>query len=397
MNTVSSAPAPAFSPGRAVPFATIATGAALVAGIVGIIWRFGGGHAAAGYGSYVPWGLWIAAYISLVGASAGAFAYAAYLFTMRRVEQYRLAVLATVVALGAFAAGMLNVWLDLGHPMRAWKLLLQTSFGSVMGLMAWFYVAYGVILVVGIYLTRRGTVPVFMERFGWVAFLFAVAFAGAEGALFGAVGARPLWESGLTPVLFLVEAGLLGIGLVVAAGAVFRMLTADLARRLGVTLLILLGILVVLEWAEYSTALLAAVPAKEAAVQTILAGPYWWVFWFFHLGLGVILPGVLLLARPGHVVTTGLAGALIAAMGIAAKLNLVLAALSQEALEGITDAFTGPGLVTGYFPTTMEWLVWIGTLGLAGAIVLAGRRLLSPYFDSTESQTVHAVTEEETP
>jgi molybdopterin-containing oxidoreductase family membrane subunit len=304
-----------------------------------------------------------------------------------------MAVLATLVALGAFAAGMTNVWLDLGHPMRVWKLMFQPSLGSVMGLMALFYIAYAVILVAGLYLTRRGSVPAFMERFGWVAFLFAVAFAGAEGALFGVVGARPLWESGLTPVMFLVEAGALGLGLVVAAGAVFRMMTGDLARRLGIALLIFLGIIVVLEWAEYSTALTAGVPAKAEVVQAILTGPYWWVFWVLHLGIGIIVPALILFSRPGNVKLTGVAGALIAAVGIAAKLNLVLSALTQESLEGITDAFTGPGLEATYFPSAMEWLVWIGTLGLAGLIVLGGRRMLAPYFDGRPAVTI---TEEET-
>jgi protein NrfD len=389
------------SPGRhSTAWAWAAALIASAAGVVGLVWRFTGGHAAADYGSYVPWGLWIAAYIALVGASAGAFAFAALIFTQRRVEHYRMAVLATLVALGAFAAGMANVWLDLGHPFRAWKMMTQTSFTSVMGWMAWFYVAYGIILVVGLVLTRKGRVPAFMERFGWVAFLFAVMFAGAEGALFGVVGARPLWESGLTPVMFLVEAGLLGLGLVAAAGVVFNMLERDLARKMGVALLVLLGLVVVFQWAEYTTALTAGVPAKAHAVEAVLTGPFWWVFWFVHLGLGIVVPGVILFTRLGNPLATGLAGALIAATGIAAKLNLVLSALTQESLEGITDAFTGPGLEAEYFPSLMEWLVWLGTLGMAGLIVLIGRRLLSGFFDTGDTgdtgDTQVTLSEEET-
>jgi molybdopterin-containing oxidoreductase family membrane subunit len=72
---------------------------------------------------------------------------------------------------------------------------------------------------------------------------------------------------------------------------------------------------------------------------------------------------------------TGIAGGLIAAMGLATKLNLVLPALAQEELDGLAQAFTGPGLTFTYFPSLMEWLVWLGTLGLAGLIVLVGYRL----------------------
>ena len=297
--------------------AWILTVVCLAAGAYGLYLRFTEGHAAANYGSYVPWGLWIAAYVALIGASAGAFGFAAVVFTMRKTEYYGLARLAMLVALGAFAAGMTNVWLDLGHPFRFWKLLVETSWTSIMGWMSWFYVIYGLILVVGLFLTRNGVIPKFMERFSWLAFLFAIAFAGAEGALFGVVGARALWESGLTPILFLVEAALFGVGLVVAAAAIFGKLNTAAARTLGVVMLILLAGLIVLEWAEYSTGLYASVPAKSSAIMTILTGPYWWVFWGLHLGIGVVLPGLLLLFGRGNVLLTGLAGGLIAAMGLA--------------------------------------------------------------------------------
>lgn len=357
--------------------AWILTIVCLAAGAYGLYLRFTEGHAAASYGSYVPWGLWIAAYVALIGASAGAFGFAAVIFTMRKTEYYGLARLAMLVAFGAFAAGMTNVWLDLGHPFRFLKLLTQTSWTSVMGWMSWFYVIYGLILVVGLFLTRKGVIPKFMERFSWVAFLFAIAFAGAEGALFGVVGARALWESGLTPILFLVEAALFGVGLVAAGALIFGAMNQQAARMLGVVMLILLGVLLLLEWAEYTTALYASVPAKTSAVMTILTGPYWWVFWGLHIGLGVVLPGLLLLFGRGNVLLTGIAGALIAAMGLATKLNLVLPALAQEELEGLAHAFTGPGLTFSYFPSTMEWLVWLGTLGLGGLIVLVGYRLFS--------------------
>jgi len=349
----------------------------LAAGAYGLYLRFTEGHAAASYGSYVPWGLWIAAYVALIGASAGAFGFAAVIFTLRKTEYYGLARLAMLVAFGAFAAGMTNVWLDLGHPFRFWKLLTQTSWTSIMGWMSWFYVIYGLILVVGLFLTHNGVIPKFMERFSWVAFLFAIAFAGAEGALFGVVGARALWESGLTPILFLVEAALFGVGLVAAGALIFGAMNQQAARMMGVAMLILLGLLLLLEWAEYTTALYASVPAKTSAVMTILTGPYWWVFWGLHLGLGVVLPGLLLLFGRGNALLTGIAGALIAAMGLATKLNLVLPALAQEELDGLAHAFTGPGLTFSYFPSTMEWLVWLGTLGLGGLIVLVGHRLFS--------------------
>lgn len=344
-------------------------------GVYGLYLRFAEGHAAAAYGSYVPWGLWIAAYVAFVGSSAGAFALAAAIFMMRQEKYYSIARLAILVALAAFAVGMTNVWLDLGHPFRAWKLLLQTSWNSIMGWMSWFYVLYGVILLLGLVVMLRGSIPAFVQRYAFLAFIFAVIFAGAEGALFGVVGARAVWESGLTPILFLAEAALFGVGLVLATAFIFNQLSSETAHRLGTVVLFFLGLVVVLEWAEYSTGLYAAVPAKSTTLMTILTGPFWWVFWILHIGLGIVVPGLLLLVGRKNVLWTAIAGALVASMGLATKLNLIVPALAQEELEGLAHAYTGPGLTFAYFPSLMEWLVWLGTLGMGGMIVLIGYQL----------------------
>jgi protein NrfD len=357
---------------------------AAIIGVIGVVWRFTGGHGAADYGSYVPWGLWIAAYIALVGASAGAFGFAALILMHRRTEHYRLAVLAILVAFGAFAAGMLNVWLDLGHPMRAWRLVVNNRPESVMGLMAWFYTAYGGLLLLCLWSVRKGRVPSFMERWAWVGLLFAAVFAGAEGALFGVVGAQPTWESGVTPVLFIAEAGLVGLGLVAATAALFGFLSPPVARRIGHWLLGLIGLVLVIEVSELSTGLWAAVPAKAETFRAVLTGDYWWAFWLLHLGVGALVPVALILAGRGRAPFVGVAGGLVAAMALTSKLNLVVPALVQEDLEGLAGAFTGPGLVHDYFPSTMEWFVAFGSVGMAALIVLAGRRLLERPLGSSE-------------
>ena len=46
------------------------------------------GHEMANYGSYVPWGLWVAMYIYFVGLSAGAFLLSSliFVFGLKRLE-----------------------------------------------------------------------------------------------------------------------------------------------------------------------------------------------------------------------------------------------------------------------------------------------------------------------
>ncbi len=45
----------------------------IVAGLIGVVQRLIYGHLAAGYGSYVPWGLWIGLYFLGIGISGGSF------------------------------------------------------------------------------------------------------------------------------------------------------------------------------------------------------------------------------------------------------------------------------------------------------------------------------------
>ncbi|BAW02498.1 polysulphide reductase NrfD [Thermus thermophilus] len=57
-------------------------------GLTGFFLRLATGHHLAAYGSYVPWGLWVAAYIYFIGLSAGAFLLSAlvYVFGVRKLE-----------------------------------------------------------------------------------------------------------------------------------------------------------------------------------------------------------------------------------------------------------------------------------------------------------------------
>ena len=347
-----------------------------VAGLYGLYLQFVNGQQAANYGSYVPWGLWIAGYITLVGTSAGAVGVSAVIYGLKRKDLYPAAHISMIVAFAAFVAGMFLVWVDLGHAERFWKLYLSTSFNSVMGWMAWFYAVYGILLLVGLWLTRKGEVPAFIERFAWLVFLFAVAFAAAEGALFGVVGAQAIWESAFTPILFLAEGAAFGVGAVAAACYLVGLLDTDLAKRFGAVLLVFLAVIVLLEITELLTGLYAAIPAKSETLQSILFGPYWWAFWIFHVLLGVVVPAILLLVARGNALATGVAGLLIAAMGLASKLNLVIPSLAQPELEGLAESFTGPGLTLTYLPSLAEWLVFIWAASLAVLLFLLGARLL---------------------
>jgi molybdopterin-containing oxidoreductase family membrane subunit len=131
-----------------------------------------------------------------------------------------------------------------------------------------------------------------------------------------------------------------------------------------------------LEWAEYSTQLYAAIPAHTESLELVLYGQYWWVFWIIHLLIGSVIPVLMLAFAHKNVGVVATATALIAVTFLSVRLNIVIPALVVEEVEGLKQAFSGPGLNFTYFPSSMEWLFFIWTVSLAGLLFLIGYSLL---------------------
>jgi len=388
-------------------------GVGFLVGLIGLVQRLTQGHQMANYGSYIPWGLWVAAYIYLIGLSVGAFLIStlAYAFGIERVK--RIGKLALLTALVTLVGGLLLVWFDLGHMARVWRLVARTQWASMMGLMAWFYSAYAILLIVMLWIAMRpdliacasepglrGTVCRFLS-FGredasqeaadrgtktlrilsWIGFALAVAATGAEGALFGVVGARPFWHGGLTPIVFLVGAMVSGGALIAFLTAIWGPDRGSHSHRqtlvfLGQIVLGLLALDILLEWAEFSTGFISAVPSLTESIRLVMFGPYWWAFWIVHVVFGIIVPLALLTFRGRSKAAIGWAGALIAGTFLTVRLNIVLPGLNVEELEGLKTAFEGPGLTFEYFPSVGEWLVFVWVISLVGLVFLAAYQLL---------------------
>ena len=384
-----------------------------VVGGYGLYDRFVNGHLNVSYGSYVPWGLWIGAYIYLVGISAGAFLISAlvYAFGIKKLE--KIGKLALFTAIISLAVAMFSVFLDLGHPERAWRLIFATNFGSMMGWMIWLYTAYFVLLLAELWFALRGDFVAWSSRkdfagkltrlltfgqkdvsanalgrdrnilrvLGTLGVPLAIAFHGGVGALFGVIGARPYWNTGLTPIMFLVGALASGGALLTFVTFVFGPNQGSAEHKETVLFLgkIALGLLlldVLLEWAEYSIGLYSAVPADVASMKLVLFGPYAWVFWGVHIGLGVLVPLGLMLFQPKSSFWVAVAGLLIAVTFFTVRLNIVIPGLAVPELNGLADAFTGPGLSFDYIPTLTEWLVQIWSLSAGLLAFLIGYRVL---------------------
>jgi molybdopterin-containing oxidoreductase family iron-sulfur binding subunit len=385
MNTTLSAPGPrpAASPGWAAWGIRFLVTLWIAAGALGgwaLFQRFTVGKELAAYSSYVPWGLWVAMYIYFSGLSAGAFLLSTLVYVFR-VESLRpLGRLALWTALVSLLGGMAMITLDLGHPERALSVLCSPNFSSMMAWMVWLYAVYFVLLVALLWLAIRQPHCKTMRGLAMVGLPLAVIFSGGVGALFGVVGAQPGWNSGLYPLLFLTGAVTSGAALLLFLAVTVlgkgREEISPALKTLRRTVQALLLLDALFLWSELSIGYYASIPGHHNVIQSILFGPYWYNFWLVQVGLGLVVPLVLLTWGKARRGLLALAGLLVVVGFVGMRLNLVVPELVSPNLAGLQEAYRDQRLRFEYFPSLNEWAVTAGLLAFVVLVFYLGWRFL---------------------
>jgi len=396
-----------------------------VLGLQGIAERLWHGHHAANYGSYVVWGLWVSAYIYFIGLSAGAFLLSSliYVFDFKQLEN--LGRLSLFVAIVTLFMALLSIWFDLGRMDRFYNVFLYPNFTSMMAWMVWLYTIYTIIMILELWFSLRPDLAR-MQSVGGIKGMIAralafsrgplspeqeercldylrilaitgvplaITFHGGVGALFSTLAARPFWHTPLMPILFLT-------GALVSGGALMTFIVAafwkngDAEYREMLTLLgkVVLGLLifdVVLEWAEYSIPMWYGVGHEVDLLNKVLFGEFWWVFWLIHLGLGTLVPLLLLVFGGDRPAAVGLAGLLIAITFMTVRLNIVIPGLIVPHLRGLESAYVHPRLVFHYVPSFFEWKVTFFVVAVGMTLFFLGYWLL-PLIPVKDQQNLQA-------
>ncbi len=359
---------------------------AMLIGLWGAYVRLSTGHENADYGSFVVWGLWVAMYLFFTGVASGGMMMATldYLFEVPLFKGTgKFALWGALISL---VAGLLSIWLDLGHMGRIWRVYLAGHPGSVMWQMVWGYTLFGGVLVAALYLALHDPTSRWLKIVMGVGLFMAVFVSGAVGALLGVAAARPFWHVGLLPVQFPIYSLASGAAMVLVAVGLFGPKSDPRRARqlwvLAIASVVLQAVKLYFYWAEFSQTLYGNIPQNVDAVKELLWGPYWWAFWVLQIGLGSLVP-IVLLAQPKFAkrgfVAAGM-GLLILVGFAVARANIVFPALTVPELEALTTAYNDPHLKFEYFPSLMEWAVTIGTVGLVTLGYLIGLDFLFPAF-----------------
>ncbi|HEX9745361.1 MAG TPA: NrfD/PsrC family molybdoenzyme membrane anchor subunit [bacterium] len=372
---------------------------------------------------HVPWGLWVAVYIYFIGLSAGSFLLSTmiYVFGVKKMEP--IGPLALTQAFICLTLGGLAIAVDLGHPER---MLYVVSNGSRTSVLAWecyFYMFYAVIILAELWIVLRAPLARWASerRWGWQLYKLiamgeeqpsaswtkkahywmfmlgvigipcAFGVHGGTGSIFAVVKARDFWFGGLFPIIFLISALVSGGGLLTFLTATFVDIPKEQKRELVMLLARLtMGILafdIVLHSSELLVTFYGQIPEETGTWQTILYGPYFYVFWFLEVGLGMVIP-VIIVAMPAtgrSVKWLGFAGLCVVIGMIGTRLNIVIPALFFPVFEEWGDPRTQqygtafPENIRwslGYHPSLNEYIVGAAVVVLGIWLFILAFRML---------------------
>ncbi len=358
--------------------------ALILAGGVATLLRFTRGlGATTNLNDQFPWGLWIGFdVLSGVGLAAGGFAITAsvYLFNLK---QFTPIIRPTVLtAFLGYQLVVLGLLFDLGQPLRIWHAVIMWNPRSVMFEVAWCVMLYSSVLALEFS-------PVLFERFDLerprrivraitvplviVGVILSTLHQSSLGTLFLIVPEKlhPLWYSPLLPAFFFVSAIAAGLAMVIVESylsqrAFGRHLEMELLEPLGRTIVVILGVYGILRVQDL---------ARRGALVTLRRPGYEASMFLFEMGLGVLLPIVLLALPKIRTRQAGLVtGAFLAVLGfLTNRLNVSITGM--ERATGVS-----------YFPSWMEIAVSLGLVAMGfGLFGLAVRYL--PIFPETVPHT----------
>ena len=372
--------------------------------------RITGGMATTNLTSVVPWGAWVAFYIYFVGLSAGAFLVSTMANVFEVEGMHRIDRDALFAAVISMAVALLFVWVDLGRMDRMYFPFVWRQLTSALSWEVHAYVAYIGILVTELYFSMRIDLARVAERTSGLRERFYAALAlgrldtseeseafdqrwlkragivgiplaifmvhGGTGVLFAVSKARPYWNSGLFPVIFVISALLSGTALVMVIYVLRTRLfdgdsvDPDLLDRLAQLVIGFIIIDAALTAIETFIAIASVHPHEIETWQVIMYGPMSWSFWWFMIGFSWVFPMVLLSKRswrrtPAVMVLAGLS----VVVGIVAvRFNIVVPAQIMPVMEGLPHG--------SYFPTAVEWGTSVGMIGVGLLLYTLGAETL---------------------
>ena len=335
-----------------------------------------------GISNAVPWGQIITLDIFFIGLSAGAIVVSALCYVLRREEYKPIGRIAVLMGLLLFAGAMVSVIFDLGRPEKSWRLFAWFFLNnptSMFAINSIWYSGYLVLMAVYLWLALEGKTKLAMI-IGSIDVVWALAVHSFTGAIFGLIQTREVLSSPIKPFEFITAALTSGTALLILVVlATFKYARRPLDKKIIVSLARMLSIIIIVlaVMVFFDKLTHTYFPEREGAIF-LFTGPYWWLFWVFQIGMGIVLPlAILFHPRAGKSIrgiAISCASVVLGVLGERAALVLPGTAQVQQLFPGEIQGIWG---AVGIFRITLwESLLAIGIIGLVALLFVLALKYL---------------------
>ncbi|MDH7604330.1 MAG: polysulfide reductase NrfD [Melioribacter sp.] len=258
------------------------------------------------------WGWEIPVYLFLGGLVAGMMIISGYfLFSKRFKETSCACYTLPLISLILLSFGMFALFLDLEHKLYVWRLYTTFRISSPMSWGAWILILVYPAIIANLLIgppeflvkkfSQLNKITTFInerqkliQNIGVVNMLLGGMLGIYTGVLLSTMGSRPLWNSSILSILFLVS------GLSTAAAFVHMIAKNVYERELlakadnGFLVIELFVIMLLLIGLSTSSAV------HISAAKLLISGEYAPQFWTFVIGMGIVIPLIIQLLAVNH-------------------------------------------------------------------------------------------------
>ncbi|KRI00116.1 NrfD/PsrC family molybdoenzyme membrane anchor subunit [Curvibacter sp. PAE-UM] len=345
------------------------------------------GHIITGMNNQIVWGIPHVFAVFLVVAASGALNVASMASVFGKTAYKPLAPLSALLAIALLAGGLAVLMLDLGRPDRLIVAMTYYNFKSIFAWNVVLYSGFMGIVVAYLWTMMEHRMNAYSTYAGLSAFVWRLALTTGTGSIFGFLIGRQAFGSALMGPMFIVYSLSYGLAifllvLLAVSRWTERPLEAAMQARLTRLLAVFVACAAYFVLVYHLTNLYFA---KQHGLERFLlldGGLYTRLFWLGQLGLGSLLPLVLLLAprtRNSRAMLV-LAALAVIAGGLAQMYVTIIGsqAWPLQIFPGyeVSSSFYD-GVVGSYTPSLPEWLLGIGGIGMTGIIVVLALKWLA--------------------
>jgi formate-dependent nitrite reductase membrane component NrfD len=219
-----------------------------------------------------------------------------------------LAKIGAILAPILVAIGMFLLLIELGQPLRMWRLFLSFNPQSLLSWGSWFLIIFFALSAIyALLLTKDKEEKA--KRYAYIGLPFALGVGIYAALNFAFAPGRELWNTALLPWLFLNGALISGIALVMlfSLGKQQTEILSKLGKFVAYLVLLELGMV----FTEIIVLLAGGTEAVMSA-QLLLVGEYRLLFWLVVILLGLLIPVFILLLK--RIATSAYANAIASAL-----------------------------------------------------------------------------------